>query len=249
MSSLLPLTASFIILLFLYSSGSYPSNKQATTATPADKGLLRTTELNAHLSPHIYNVFNTPKLEITTSDACVEQAKQFCTEPLHTGLVTYAESSTQWTVCHCDSQDAWSYLVNHLSRLPLALRTHIHTIMLAPLPPSTSSPHAHFTRSPPTATFFGHPTIGTWVHEFAHAVDVHHSTVLFSSSAYWTTALEKDSCVVDAYARTSREEVCLSITPSLLLLISTGPSSSCHRQVVPRWKTYRLDSIPQPSHR
>jgi hypothetical protein len=68
------------------------------------------------------------------------------------------------------------------------------------------TPHGMFTASPPLITFFGYPSIGTWIHEFAHSADFHYSSTMFSASRQWARALERDSCVVDEYARTSREE-------------------------------------------
>lgn len=127
--------------------------------------------------------------------------------------VRFPDSDQVWTICAGHEKrdtDSWDNLASYLSRIPIPLRQHVHTILSLPLDSSPLlrsdknlplSPHAMMSQS--TVTFFGIPNIGTWVHEFAHALDINSG---FSRSRLWRNAIREDECVADMYARSSVEE-------------------------------------------
>jgi hypothetical protein len=241
---LLSFAAFLFFFVFLYSNRSH-SNTPITSDTNgslirdtrplASKALLRRDNVNALLSPHIYNVLIRKEYQLTEltrplaqedakgGETCLEQATQFCSnnDQLHIARVSFTDSVVKWTLCHCvipkpQDPEPWPYLLSHLSRLPIHLRHQIQTVMLVPLSlsPLVSStrqqsmtpPHGMFSASPPLVTFFGYPSIGTWIHEFAHSADFHYASTMFSASEQWARAVQRDNCVVDEYARTSQEE-------------------------------------------
>jgi len=284
--SLLFLVAILICLVFLYSNGLYPINDGLLNTGPlATKALLSSHDLNAHLSPHIYNLliqqeyrlrelFHTSTFHSGDShvgNTCLEHVAQFCSsgEWFRVAQVSFPDSEMEWTLCHCvtnpanqrtqDPDQPWSYLVSHLLRLPVPLRRQIGTVMLVPLSHSpllnpkkqqqSVTPHGMFTTSPPLVTFFGYPTIGTWIHEFAHSADFHHSSTMFSTSEQWATALEKDSCVADEYARTSPEEALAqaAIIKSYLAGRPRGSSAYSSRKVDGAFTAPSYPSLHDPS--
>lgn len=125
-----------------------------------------------------------------------------------------------------------SYLLSNLSRLPASLRMHVDYVVSFPVhahpppmqpsqPPDQNVMQADFTRtseaphafmSSRAVVLFGMPSFGTWVHEFAHALDVEEGPIngkhkVFTENEAWKKALSSDSCVADGYALTSASEV------------------------------------------
>jgi hypothetical protein len=287
---LLSFAAILLFLIFLYSSGSH-SNTQIKcdtdgllirdTRSLASKAVLRRDNINALLSPHIYNALVRQEHQVTEvteplvlggaagGESCLEQATQFCSggDQLRLARISFKDSTMKWTLCHCvpttpwqatRNPEPWSYLLSHLSRLPVPLRRQIGTIMLAPLPHSplvtsthqdTTPPHGMFTASPPLVIFFGYPSIGTWIHEFAHSVDFQYSTAMFSGSKQWARALEGDSCVTDEYAGTSREEALAQAAIVKLYLAERPPVSSGYSSRNVEGVFTEVSYVPGPSWR
>jgi hypothetical protein len=124
-----------------------------------------------------------------------------------------------------------SYLLSNLARLPTSLRMHVDHIISFPVatrPPlnhssrdrdqqklgsnrtNTIAPRAFMSNR--AVAFFGMPSFGTWIHEFAHALDVQEGVGnggqgLYTDSSLWKDRLTSDSCVADEYAMTSPSEV------------------------------------------
>jgi hypothetical protein len=205
-----------VVLLFILFALSVPET--------TDKDVLYHKEINALLSPRIFKAMpqQAHHVELSSeSTPCQTYFDQFSakrTLSMSSKRISFKDSNQSWIICHCsiNQNEAWDYLFTHLSRVPLVLREQIKTVVTFPIESSplfteskvTIQPHGLMSES--TAVFFGEPPIGTWIHEFAHALDVNarwNGRDKFSDSKLWKRALQMDACVTDAYAKTSTQEV------------------------------------------
>jgi hypothetical protein len=205
------------------------------------KHVLYHREINALLSPSIFK--STPeqgyRVDIVNKlTPCQKYFDQFSARrnvpalSMSSKRISFKDSNQTWVICHCSTNqhEGWDYLFTHLSCIPLILREQIKTIIAFPiessllLPESKTTIQPHGLMSESTAVFFGEPPIGTWIHEFTHALDVNTQGIgreKFSDSRLWKQALQMDACMTDAYAKTSSQEVNADYSTQLLVLTST----------------------------
>jgi hypothetical protein len=220
------------ILFALSTHSALYTTPETTSVVPSlqDKHLLYHREINALLSPSIFKsmpqqAHHVEHVDLSNeSTPCQKYFDQFSAKRTVPALsmsskrISFKDSNQSWIVCHCSTNqnEAWDYLFTHLSRIPLILREQIKTVITFPIESSplftesqtTIQPHGLMSES--TAVFFGKPPIGTWIHEFAHALDVNtrwNGRAKFSDSKLWMQALQMDACMTDAYAKTSSQEV------------------------------------------
>jgi len=188
------------------------------------KHVLYHREINALLSPSIFKSMPQQGYRVNVVNAsthCQKYFDQFSAKrnvpalSMSSKRISFTDSNQTWIVCHCSTNqnEEWDYLFTHLSRIPLILREQIKTVIIFPIESSpllTESIQPHGLMFESTAVFFGEPPIGTWNHEFAHALDVNtrwNGRDKFSDSELWKQALQMDACMTDAYAKTSSQEV------------------------------------------
>ncbi|CAG7848814.1 SubName: Full=Uncharacterized protein {ECO:0000313/EMBL:CCA68132.1} [Serendipita indica DSM 11827] len=218
------------------------------------KPLLHPSDINPLISPRLYEtlvesdyfITELPPSTTTAMQRCTQYVTQFCQgDSVQRLQVGFTDSNKTWLLCKCTPRklaqvvlpgkaDNWSYLLGHLSRIPVPLREYIHVVVstpletehttsssLAPTKPSLRSTLPHGMMSQNTVVLFGEPSIATWIHEAAHG----YSGERLSSSVRWVEAIHRDSCLPDPYSRTNLEEA-FAQTVMLKVYLQMQPVSS-----------------------